>query len=112
MGDAYYNSTRLGKQLKKLRKINNMTQQDLAELLLVSVDSISLYETGKVTLGHDYIAKLCRTFNISADYFYFAYEGSLHSKENELLKYYNRLTPEEQERALGIVKLSFPHICV
>lgn len=112
MGDTYYDSTKLGKQLKKLRKINNMTQQDLADLLLVSVDSISLYETGKVALGHDYIAKLCRSFNISADYFYFAYEGSLDSKENELLKYYNRLTPEEQERALGIVKLSFPHICV
>ena len=71
MSGVNYDAKVFGNRLKKLRKTFGKTQQDIADLLFVSVDSISGYETGKTMIGHDYILTLCEHFNISADYFYF-----------------------------------------
>lgn len=71
MAGRQYDSKEFGQRLKYLRKERGKTQQDIADLLLVSVDSVSRYESGKTLIGHDYLAVIYNYFNISADYFYF-----------------------------------------
>lgn len=77
MKEIQYATKAFGKRLKCLRKQHGKTQQDIADLLFVSVDSVSRYENGKTLIGHDYVAELCRYFNVSADYFYFNIRRSI-----------------------------------
>ncbi|RDY30262.1 helix-turn-helix domain-containing protein [Lachnotalea glycerini] len=106
-----YNSVDFGKRLKKIRKQHNITQESLAEMLNVSIDSITKYETGKVNIGHDYIIKICKMFNISADYFYFEQDKKLFadSSEEDVMWIISKLDSEERIRAKEILKLAFPN---
>lgn len=54
-------------KIHKLRKENNMTQEDLAEKLNVSRQTISKWENGVTFPDIDNILQLCKVFNISSD---------------------------------------------
>ena len=53
--------------LKKLRKINKLSQLDLAEKLGVTRQSISYYENGNVEPSINFIIQLSSLFNCSID---------------------------------------------
>ena len=53
--------------LKKLRKINKLSQLDLAEKLGVTRQSISYYENGNVEPSINFIIQLSSPFNCSID---------------------------------------------
>ena len=53
--------------IKKYRKFNKLTQQELGNLLGYSADTISLWEKGKIKPDYESIKKLCILFKISAD---------------------------------------------
>lgn len=48
-----------------------MTQQELAELLFLSEESVSNFETGKTMCMPEHVIQMCQIFDVSADYFYF-----------------------------------------
>ena len=106
------NQLEIGKRLKQLRKKNHMTQQELAECLYVSVDSVSGYENGRISIGHDFIEKLCLKFNVSADYFYFGREKCLEEGNSfdVWTSCYMNLNEEERGRAIELMRLAFPRL--
>ena len=57
----------LYENIKKLRKKNNMSQEELAEKLGVSRQSVSLWETGQTQPTIDNIIALAKIFNTSTD---------------------------------------------
>ena len=57
----------IAEKIKKLRKDNNMTQEDLAEKLNVSRQTISKWETNVVIPDADNILSICKLFNITTD---------------------------------------------
>ena len=57
----------IGKKIKELRLENKLSQTKLAERLNVSQDTISLWERDISLPSADYIIKLCKIFEISAD---------------------------------------------
>ena len=57
----------IAEKIKKLRKDNNMTQEDLAEKLNVSRQTISKWETNVVIPDADNIVSICKLFNITTD---------------------------------------------
>lgn len=57
----------IAEKIKKLRKDNNMTQEDLAEKLNVSRQTISKWETNIVIPDADNIVSICKLFNITTD---------------------------------------------
>ena len=57
----------IAEKIKKLRKDNNMTQEDLAEKLNVSRQTISKWETDVVIPDADNIVSICKLFNITTD---------------------------------------------
>lgn len=110
MTNAVYDPSEFGKRLKKLRQTHGMTQEALAEKLVVSVDSISKYENGRVAIGHDSIIRLCCLFNVSADYFYFGIQQIKPETEGpagELMHLITSIDEKEKKRALEILKLVF-----
>ena len=57
----------LGKNLQILRKITNMTQEELAEKLNVSRQTISKWELGAILPEIEKLVDLCELFNCSVD---------------------------------------------
>lgn len=57
----------LSDKIKDLRKGNNMSQDELAEKLGVSRQSISLWETGQTQPTLDNIIGMAKIFDVSTD---------------------------------------------
>ena len=72
------NKNIIGNNIKYIRKINNLTQRDLAKILNTTHSAISAYENGKSLIITAFAYQLCKKFNISLD--------SLCSKEEILIQ--------------------------
>lgn len=57
----------IGTKIKDLRRSRDMTQEQLAEYMNVSVSAVSQWELGKTTPDITLVPVLCRLFRVSAD---------------------------------------------
>lgn len=57
-----------GLRLRELRSEKGITQSALAKILNTTQKSISKYELEALDLSTDMIIKICKFFNVSADY--------------------------------------------
>lgn len=83
--EVHYDQREFGARLREIRRKNNITQEALAEKLMLSVDSISNYENGRTTCMPEHVIHLCQIFNVSADYFYFGDDKKLKQKCNDIV---------------------------
>ncbi|MBQ7795433.1 MAG: helix-turn-helix transcriptional regulator [Lachnospiraceae bacterium] len=58
----------IGKRLREVRKRRGLKQQQLAKELGIGVSALRLYEIGDRTAPIPVLVKICRFFNISADW--------------------------------------------
>lgn len=58
----------IGERIKKLRKQQGLSQEEVAKYLAVQRSTISLYESGDTTPQVMTIIKLARLFNVTTDY--------------------------------------------
>jgi len=58
----------IAKQLKKIRKENNITQIQFAEIFNISNGTIAMWETGKRQPDNEMLLKIANYFNVSVDY--------------------------------------------
>lgn len=58
----------IGQRLRKIRKDNNITQEELANILNTTHSTISAYESGKTTILTAFAYEICKRYNISMDY--------------------------------------------
>ena len=57
----------IGQNIKRLRKNADMTQEELAEILSISSQAVSRWETDSAMPDISLLPLLCSIFNISAD---------------------------------------------
>lgn len=57
-----------GKRIRDLRKENNLTQKELANLIKVDFRTVSFWETERFEPNIEQLIKLCDVFSVSADY--------------------------------------------
>ncbi len=57
----------LSENLKKIRKDNNLSQEQLAEKLSVSRQSVSKWENGEAYPEMDKVLQICKMFNLNID---------------------------------------------
>ena len=62
------NALEIGKRIKALRKSNNMTQQELADSLGVSLNYISKIEPGMKVPAVDLFIRISEFFDVSLDF--------------------------------------------
>ncbi len=74
----------LGQTIKKLRNQRNMTQEQLAEYLNVSISAVSQWESGKTVPDITTVISLANFFDISLDALF---NRSNTGKESDLIKY-------------------------
>lgn len=65
---VYYNIVESGIRVKELRTVRNMTRQQLAEKIGISVDALRKIETGANGAKIDTLVNIADFFNISLDY--------------------------------------------
>lgn len=58
----------LPERLKSLRKSKRLTQDQLAEVLNIGIQSIKRYETGKQDASSTHLVLIADFFGVSADY--------------------------------------------
>lgn len=64
----YKEKKMFSEQLRKLRRLNNLTQTELSKLLNVSNGTIAMWETDKRQPDIDTLKKLANFFNVTTDY--------------------------------------------
>ena len=64
-----------GIRLKALRAQKDLTQNQLAQKLDITRSSVSYYEKGAIYPSVDILVKICRFFNVSADFLLGLSEG-------------------------------------
>lgn len=57
-----------GLRLKEIRLNNGLNQAEFAKLLECSQANVAKFESQKLDLSTAMIIKICKTFNVSADY--------------------------------------------
>lgn len=55
-------------RLKELREYHAISQKEVAAILGISQQHYSMYENGKRVMNAEQIIKICKHYNISADY--------------------------------------------
>ena len=94
-------------RLRELRHAKGISQQDLADVLHVTQQSIYKYETDKAEPDLDIVVEIAKYFNVSVDYLvgytdvpikyeYYDIEKSITRQEDRILKYYRALSKEGQ----------------
>ena len=58
----------LGQRIREIRTEAKLTQAQFGEKVAVSQDTVSLWENDKSAPSAEYLAEICRIFNVSADY--------------------------------------------
>lgn len=58
----------IGKTIRQLRKDAKYTQTQLAQMLSTSQDTVSIWELDKALPDVESLIKLCKIFDVSADY--------------------------------------------
>lgn len=66
-----YDAVEFGKRMRTARKNVGMTQEQLADQLILSVDSVSRIENGKVMCMPEHLVHICEVLNVTSDYLYF-----------------------------------------
>ena len=63
-----------GKRIRTIRKKNKVTQEQLAEKLFLTAESVSNFENGKTMCMPENVARICELFGVTADYIYYGIE--------------------------------------
>ena len=83
----------MGKRITERRKVLHKTQEQVAEEMGISPQSVSCIELGKKAIRPDNLVNLCRALDTTADYFL---TGTRPCKEvNETYKAFSKLSAED-----------------
>ena len=88
----------IGKRVHELRIQNHCTQAEFAERIDISVNFLSEIENGKKGMSQETICKICRTFDVSADYLLFGTASAPNDPRtniDELISLANTLSQKE-----------------
>ncbi len=102
------------KNLKKLREQHNLSQQKLADILLVSQQSIYKYENGITSPDIETLIRMADYFNTSIDYLVehtdishkieHVEENMLNNDETSLIKKYRTISPSQKKLIHAIME--------
>lgn len=99
-----------GEQLRAIRIVRGMKQEDIADAMGVSFQQVQKYETGKNKLSVGHIVILCDILNISHDYFFQNKKKitipDVDGNSGDLIRKFNVLT-NNQKRIVRMVMNEF-----
>lgn len=82
----------LGERLQEIRRDHKETQQQLADYLHVSLGAVRTWERNISSPDHDTLVKICRKYDVSADYLL-----GLINEDQEVVNKIHLLSPSHKE---------------
>lgn len=101
----------LGSELKRLRKENNLSQEDVASHLHIIRQTYSHYETGRIMPPIENLYSLAALYDVPIEYLFGlekhgeGKEYILTDQENELIHFYRNLDDRDREDVLLFAKI-------
>ncbi len=95
--------TQMGQRIALCRKERQLTQEQLAEKMGVSLQTVSCIELGKKAIRPENLAKLCTHLQISADFILFGKRDS--QQMSDLLHKASSLSPEAYSTVCQLVDM-------
>ena len=96
-------------ELQKLRKQNNMTQEELADKLGVTKSAISMYENGKRFPDYDTLERIANLLNVNISLFFSQNKKASFNIEDayekEILEVFRSLTPAKRKKVIAQLRL-------
>lgn len=96
------NNKEIGKRIMRIRKEHGYTQEELSELIGFSKNHLSGIECGKYTATTPFLFKLCSILGRTPDYYLI---GQVSSSTDELTDTIRRLSKEDQQLVMKMIKL-------
>lgn len=95
---------RIGQQIRKYRKAHNLSQEQLAELIGISVTHMSHIETGNTKLSLQVFVDIAKTLNVQTDDLLTEPTSASKQSINDLLTVLDGCTPQQIRFITDIVK--------
>lgn len=95
------NYTKIGERIRKYRREQNLSQEELAEKIGISTTHMSHIETGSTKLSLPVLVELAEKLNVSSDNLLFDEQNISNSEISNLL---NECSPEELDIITSIIK--------
>ena len=92
-----------GTNVKKARVAKGLTQEQLAEILDLQVQTITFIETGRTFISSEVLAKLCNYFNVEISYFFKSRNLEPTEKQINLKREINRSLSDCSEEVLSSI---------
>ncbi len=108
----------IGETIRKYRRCEGLTQEQLGKKLGVSGSTVGMYEQGRRTPNKDMLLKICEEFSISADSLLGLCEISCEAVDiikemSDKIRYSDKLTfngapmnPHDREKLLNAIELA------
>ncbi|BCN28937.1 helix-turn-helix domain-containing protein [Anaeromicropila herbilytica] len=97
-------TNKIGENIYKLRKQRNFTQQQLSEILGVSIAAISKWETGSAYPDIELLPKIASIFDVSIDYFFNYHLDSIYNRTIVIDKAKQLSEKKEFSTAISMLK--------
>ncbi|MGO5050924.1 helix-turn-helix domain-containing protein [Lachnospiraceae bacterium LCP25S3_G4] len=98
----------MGNRIRECRKLNKMSQTELAEAIAVSDNTISNMETGSNNVKLENIKKVADLFDVSLDYLV---KGNGPTPITDIfVKRYLNLTEEDKLKMISVMNIFFPEV--
>lgn len=93
----------IGRQIKSVRKSNNLTQEKFAEQLQISTEHLSRIENGAFHPSLTLIEKICKSLNISEVELMFGIRDD-DADHSEIIALWNTFNDSEKKSLIEIIK--------
>ena len=95
----------MGKRIAQRRKELHLTQEQLAEKMGVSLQTVSCIELGKKAIRPENLANLCTSLTVTADYVLYGKRNQ--QQMDDTVSKLSSLTPEEYRVVQSMIELLY-----
>ena len=99
---------RFGKKIRYYRELNNYSQEELADLIGVSTNTLASWERGESFIRTITLEKLSKELKIKPEFLFSTFEEIFNTKDNplleEILQCMLTLSTSQQQQLLKIIK--------
>lgn len=98
----------IGQNLKRIRQIEGISQEKLAEMINTPATRLSAYETGREGMGKDIMSRICEALNIKpAEFFFEKKEYSLTENAMILVEEIQQYGPDAIQKCREMCRIMF-----
>ena len=98
------NSEEIGKRIRNVRKINNMTQVKFSEKMHKTQQTLSRYESGKTPIPNEVIENIAKEFSVPLSYFFGITTNDVTEDEWLLIEYYRKVDGRLKKNVFALVQ--------